>query len=138
MLLKILILPKKSCERKFDMESRDVEKIERIIKERKYSHSYFQKTSKAYNSFMELAQAAFADGEIDRRHKELIALGISVAINCEACMEHHIGEALRAGASEKQVIECIDVAIEMGGGPATVSARFALKALEYYLQKNRG
>lgn len=40
-------------------------------------------------------------------------------------MEWHIKEALRAGASQKQVIEAIEVGIEMGGGPATVSSRSA-------------
>ncbi len=29
-------------------------------------------------------------------------------------------------------IEALEVAIEMGGGPATISSRFALKVLEYY------
>ncbi len=120
------------------MDSRSVEKIEKIIEDRKYSHAFFQKKSKAYNAFIALAQTAFTGGEVDRKHKELIALGISVAINCEACMEHHVGEAINAGASEQQILECIDVAIEMGGGPATASARFALKALEYYLQKDAG
>ncbi len=47
-------------------------------------------------------------------------------------MESHIREALSAGATEKQVVEMIEVCIETGGGPATVAARFALKVLEYY------
>jgi len=53
-------------------------------------------------------------------------------------MEWHIGEARRLGASEQQIIETIDVAIEMRGGPATVAARFALKVLEYYKLKSGG
>jgi AhpD family alkylhydroperoxidase len=64
--------------------------------------------------------------------KELIAIGISVVINCESCMEWHIREALKDGATEDQVLEAIEVGIEMGGGPATVSGRFALKVLEYF------
>ncbi len=47
-------------------------------------------------------------------------------------MEWHIKEALRSGASERQILETIEIGIEMGGGPATVSSRFALKILEYY------
>ena len=43
-----------------------------------------------------------------------------------------INEALKSGASKNQILETIEVAIEMGGGPATVSTRFALKVLEYY------
>jgi len=47
-------------------------------------------------------------------------------------MEWHIKEALNSGASEDQILEALEVAIEMGGGPATVSSRFALKVLDYY------
>jgi AhpD family alkylhydroperoxidase len=62
-------------------------------------------------------------------------LGISIVVNCESCIEWHTGQALKAGASEKEILETIEVGIEMGGGPATVSGRFALKALEYHNKK---
>lgn len=35
-----------------------------------------------------------------------------------------------AGASEQELLEAIEVGIEMGGGPATVSARFALEIMK--------
>lgn len=120
------------------MDAIDKEKIEKIIRDRKYAHDFYSERSKAYTAFVDLAKFAFADGDLDKKTKELIATGISVAINCESCMEWHIGEALRRGASEQQIIETIDVATEMGGGPATVSARFALKVLEYYKMKSEG
>ena len=34
------------------------------------------------------------------------------------------------GANEKEIMEAIEVGIEMGGGPATAHARFALEVLE--------
>ena len=119
------------------MEQTDIDKIEKIIRDRKYAHKYFAQRSRTYNAFGQMAQAAFADGEVDRKTKELMAAAISIVIDCESCMEWHIGEALRLGATEGQIIEAIDVATEMGGGPATVAARFALKILEYYGQKVR-
>ncbi|MDR1222098.1 MAG: carboxymuconolactone decarboxylase family protein [Tannerella sp.] len=64
--------------------------------------------------------------------KELIAVGISVVLNCESCMEWHIKQLLDEGATENEIIEAIEVGIEMGGGQATVSARFAMNVLEYY------
>lgn len=120
------------------MESSDIEKIEKIIHDRKDAYQFFSKRSKAFKAFMKFAEEAFSEGELDKKTKELMAVGISVAINCESCMEWHIGEALRLGASEQQIIETIDVATEMGGGPATVAARFALKVLEYYRLKSEG
>jgi len=32
-----------------------------------------------------MERKAFADGELHKQHKELIAVGISVVINCESC-----------------------------------------------------
>ena len=43
-----------------------------------------------------------------------------------------------SGATPEQVLEAVDVGIEFGGGPATVSARFALKVLDYYSLKAGG
>lgn len=79
-----------------------------------------------------MEEATYRDGHLSKMHKELIAVGISVRINCESCMEWHIKQALDDGATTEQVLEAIDVGIEMGGGPATVSSRFAMKVLQYY------
>ncbi len=46
--------------------------------------------------------------------------------------DRRFNQALESGATEGQILEAIEVGIEMGGGPATVFARFALKALEYH------
>ena len=55
-------------------------------------------------------------------------------IDCESCMEWHIKQALDDGASDDEILEAIEVGIEMAGGSATVSARFAMNVLEYYQQ----
>jgi AhpD family alkylhydroperoxidase len=115
------------------MNKNDREKIEKIIKERKEANDFFiSKNSKPYLSFLELEKNTFKSNKLTKNQKELIAVGISVVINCESCMEWHIKEALRSGSSQEEVLEAVEVGIEMGGGPATVSSRFALKVLEYY------
>ncbi len=45
-------------------------------------------------------------------------------------MQWHIEQAVQAGADEHELLEAVEVGIEMGGGPATVSARFALDVME--------
>jgi AhpD family alkylhydroperoxidase len=115
------------------MDKVDKDKIEKIISDREKAHqTLLSKGSKVYKSFLDLERNAFSDGELKKVYKELIALGISIVINCESCIEWHIKEALKTGATEQQIIEALEVGIEMGGGPATVSTRFALKVLEYY------
>ena len=69
-------------------------------------------------------------GALAKKDKELIAVGISVVGNCQSCMQWHIEQAAQAGATFEQVLEAVEVGIEMGGGPATVSARFALEVMD--------
>jgi AhpD family alkylhydroperoxidase len=77
-----------------------------------------------------MERAAYADGALSKKHKELIGLGISVIQDCESGMQWHIEQATVAGASFEELIEAIEVGMEMGGAPATVSARFALEVME--------
>lgn len=85
--------------------------------------------SPVYAAFLDLERAAYADGYLPKRAKELIAVGISVVIDCRSCMQWHIEQAAAAGATMREVLEAVEVGIEMGGGPATVSARFALEVM---------
>ena len=114
------------------MNQKDIVKIEKIIADRKEAHQYYSERSPVYNSFIQMEQAAFTTGHLDKKYKEMIAIGISIRINCESCLEWHIKQALDNGAIKEEIIEAIEVGIEMGGGPATVSSRFAMDVLEYY------
>jgi AhpD family alkylhydroperoxidase len=114
-----------------------VQKIERSIADRKKLHRTFLDNVKTYKPFLELEEKAFADGALAKKTKELMALSISIVTKCEPCMEWHLDQALQAGASDAQIYETIDVAIEMGGGQAGAYARFVLRALEYFRQREK-
>jgi AhpD family alkylhydroperoxidase len=108
-----------------------MDKLEEISKRRKAAHSrLLELDSRVYRGFLQMEEAAFSDGALPKKTKELIAIGISVTGNCESCMEWHINQAAKAGATMREVLEAVEVGIEMGGGPATVSARFALEVME--------
>jgi len=92
--------------------------------------------SNVYKAFLRMEQAAYSDGALTKKHKELVAIGISVVVNCESCMQWHIEQAARANASFEEVLEAVEVGIEMGGGPATVAARFALEAMDATYQRD--
>lgn len=47
---------------------------------------------------------------LDEKTKELIAVGASIAANCQSCLEYHVGEASRMGACSQD----LDVAVAMG------------------------
>lgn len=105
--------------------------LDAMTARRKAAHSDLKaRGSKVYEAFLMMEQAAFEDDALTAKYKELIAVGISVVINCESCMQWHIEQAARRGASEAEVLNAVEVGIEMGGGPATVSARFALEVMQ--------
>ncbi len=107
------------------------EKLDELTRTRKRAHkNLLDKGSKVYEAFIEMEKATFADGALKKKEKELIAIGISVRIDCESCMQWHIEQAAEAGAVHDEVLEAVGVGMEMGGGPATVSARFALQVMD--------
>lgn len=82
-----------------------------------------------YRGFAELSGAAFADGAIDRRTKELIALAIGVVEGCDGCIASHAQAAVRAGATREEAAEAIGVTFLMHGGPATIHGARAYSAV---------
>ena len=108
-----------------------MDRLKEISDQREKAHrKLLSLKSKVYETFIEMEKATYSDGALPKKTKELIAIGISVVLDCESCMQWHIEQAARSGASKAEVLEAIDVGIEMGGGPATVSARFALDVIE--------
>lgn len=109
----------------------DFNKIENIRKDRKKAHTKLSVLkSKVYEKFLELEKLAFSDGTLKKKDKELIAIGISIVVNCESCIEWHITQAQKSGATVDEILEAIEVGIEFGGGPATVATRFALNVID--------
>jgi len=82
--------------------------------------------------FADLHHASTADGEVSKKTKELIALGIAICVRCDGCIAFHVHDALRAGATQAEIVETVGVAILMGGGPAMVYGCEALEAVKQF------
>jgi len=83
-------------------------------------------------AFAGIAQAASAPKALDAKTKELIALGIAVAVRCDDCIGFHVKAALEHGASEPEVTETLGMAIYMGAGPSVMYASHALEAFSQF------
>lgn len=106
-------------------------KLEDISIQRKRAHTkLLANASKIYDCFLTMERLAYQPGALSKKHKELTGLGIALVMNCESGMQWHVEQARIAGASFEELLETIEVAIEMGGGPAVVSSRFALEVME--------
>ena len=113
--------------------------LKKLSKQRKTAHKrLLDLNSEVYKSFLLMEKAAFSDNLLAKKYRELIAIGISVVIDCKSCMQWHIEQAASSGASFDEVLAAVEVGIEMGGGPATVSARFALEVMDAVFETKEG
>ena len=81
-------------------------------------------------TFMALHEKTTEPGALDKKQKELIALGIAVATHCPPCIYIHTQASIQAGATAKEVLEAASVAVLMGGGPAFAHIPEILKTFE--------
>jgi AhpD family alkylhydroperoxidase len=82
--------------------------------------------------FAAMHEAAVADGVLPGRFKELLALAIAVAKECDGCIAYHARAAARRGATPEEVAEALGVALLMNGGPASVYAPRAWEAYRHF------
>ncbi|MDX1291885.1 MAG: carboxymuconolactone decarboxylase family protein [Hyphomonas sp.] len=78
--------------------------------------------------FNSMAKAALADGALDTKTKELIALAIGVAKHCDGCIGFHTKALKRLGATDEEVAEALGMTVYMGGGPSLMYAADAWTA----------
>jgi AhpD family alkylhydroperoxidase len=105
---------------------------EKYAKIREQMGDYSQASPDVMKSFMGLHHAAGSDGVLDAKTKELIALSIGVVVRCQGCIAFHVHDALKAGATREEIIEALDVAVLMGGGPALMYVMEAIEALDQF------
>lgn len=85
-----------------------------------------------YKGFGALHAAAFADGALDAKTKELIAMALAVSTQCDGCIASHARAAASKGATLEEAADALGVTILMGGGPATIYAPRAYAAFKEF------
>jgi len=83
-------------------------------------------------AFAGMAKAATASNALDSKTKELIALGIAVAVRCDDCIAFHAKAAVEHGATRDEVSETLAMAIYMGAGPSVMYASHAFEAFTQF------
>ena len=75
-------------------------------------------------AFKRLASEVLKDGALTLKEKSIIGLACAVAVKCDSCARAHKKQAIKAGASEKEILEAAAVAglVRMGSGFNTAYA----------------
>ena len=72
----------------------------------------------AMKGFQALDAAAFAEGAIPIKYKELIALAVALTTQCAYCLEIHKEKAVAAGATQEELAETTFLAAALRAGAA--------------------
>ena len=83
-------------------------------------------------AFSQLAAAGTQEGALDKKTRELVALGISIACRCDDCIGFHVAALVKLGVTRAELEEVLATAVYMGGGPSMMYATHALKAYEEF------
>ena len=70
------------------------------------------------NAFRAWDKLALSDGAIPKKYKELMAIAVALTTQCPYCIELHRQQAVKAGATEKELAEVVHVTAALRAGGA--------------------
>ena len=80
-------------------------------------------------AFKAFSQAVFAEGALDAKTKQLIAVAVAHVTQCPYCIRSHTTAALQHQATPQQIMEAIWVAAEMRAGGSYAHSALALDVI---------
>lgn len=83
--------------------------------------------------FMRLDAAAYEDGALPGRTKELLGLVASAVLRCNDCIDYHLEQCVKAGHSKDEIVDALNVALIVGGSIVIPHLRYALGTVEQLL-----
>lgn len=84
-----------------------------------------------------LDSAAYRDGALDGRTKELLGLVASAVLRCNDCIDYHLGRAVEVGWGDEEIIDALNVALVVGGTIVIPHLRHAFDFLDQLRAEER-
>lgn len=80
--------------------------------------------------FFRLDGAAYEDGALDARTKELLGLVASTVLRCNDCIDYHLMQCVKAGYKDEEMHDALNVALIVGGSIVIPHLRHAYETLD--------
>lgn len=84
--------------------------------------------------FYNIDHNTYLEGAIPAKYKELMGLVISAGLRCDDCINYHIIQSYRLGATQDEQQESLNVALVVGGSIVIPHLRRAYELLEELYQ----
>lgn len=80
--------------------------------------------------FFNLDSAAYRNGALDSRTKELLGLAASAVLRCNDCIDYHILQCIDAGWDDEELYDAFNVALVVGGSIVIPHLRHAVETID--------
>jgi AhpD family alkylhydroperoxidase len=80
--------------------------------------------------FFRLDGAAYEDGPLDARTKELLGLVASTVLRCNDCIDYHLIRCVKARYKDEELHDALNVALVVGGSIVIPHLRHAYETLD--------
>ena len=80
--------------------------------------------------FFRLDAAAYEDGALPAKTKELLGLVASTVLRCNDCIDYHLVQCARAGYTDREIQDALGVALVVGGSIVIPHLRHAFETME--------
>ncbi|MGD9141708.1 MAG: carboxymuconolactone decarboxylase family protein [bacterium] len=80
--------------------------------------------------FFRLDGAAYEDGALSGKIKELLGLVASTVLRCNDCVDYHLIQCAKAGYTDDEILDALNVALIVGGSIVIPHLRHAYETME--------
>ena len=80
--------------------------------------------------FFNLDTAAYRDGALDAKTKELLGLVASAVLRCNDCIDYHLIRCVDAGWTDAELHDALNVALIVGGSIVIPHLRHAVETID--------
>ena len=87
--------------------------------------------------FFNLDTAAYHDGALDGKTKELLGLVASAVLRCNDCIDYHLIQCVKAGWSDDELFDALNVALLVGGSIVIPHLRHAVDTIDTLRQEDK-
>src|SRR3954465_12513487 len=80
--------------------------------------------------FFNLDTAAYTDGALDAKTKELLGLVASAVLRCNDCIDYHLIQCVEAGWTDEELTDALNVSLIVGGSIVIPHLRHAMETMD--------
>ncbi|HEX5166646.1 MAG TPA: carboxymuconolactone decarboxylase family protein [Thermomicrobiales bacterium] len=112
-------------------ESGERTRIDEFREQRqRHNERIFEVDHLGIKRFFRLDSAAYEQGALDPKTKELLGLVASTVLRCNDCIDYHLDQCVDVGWTDDELYDALNVALIVGGSIVIPHLRHAVESID--------